>query len=203
MSDLSPADQAQTLVAAMAAGDRAALAGLIRLYGRGIESFAARTLGNVTDAEDIAQEVFLRAWRQAHRYDPTKAAVSTWLYRIAVNLCIDQRRRRGLRQFLGLDTPELGDGPIDPAPGAEQTTDARQRLARLAPALARLPERQRMALLLKAVAGLDTAGVAQALSTSPGAIEQLLVRARSGLRADLEEETRQPRDTTRKGRPQR
>jgi len=203
VSDLSPPEQAQALVASMAAGDRSALAGLIRLYGRGIESFAARTLGNVADAEDVAQEVFLRAWRLAHRYDPAKAAVSTWLYRIAVNLCIDQRRRRGLRQFLGLDTPELGDGPVDPAPDVEQQTDARQRLAQLTPALQALPQRQRMALLLKVVAELDTAAVAAALGTSPGAVEQLLVRARGGLRARLEEEARQTRENGMKGRPER
>ncbi|MDK3016157.1 RNA polymerase sigma factor [Pseudodonghicola flavimaris] len=187
MSDLSPQDHARTLVAAMAAGDRTALSGLIRLYGGGIQAFAGRSLGNVADGEDIAQEVFLRAWKQAARYDPRKAAVSTWLYRIAVNLCIDQRRRRGVRLFLGLETLEAAAEPPDPAPDAAQTVEARNQLARLTPVLEDLPDRQRMAILLRAVAEMDTAEIAQTMGTSPGAVEQLLARARSRLRRDLQE----------------
>lgn len=204
MTDPSPARQAQTLVAAMAAGDRGALAGLIQLYGTGVRGFAHRSLGDAFEAEDIAQEVFLRAWRQAGRYDPLKGAVSTWLYRIAVNLCIDHQRRRAVRRFLGVEMPETGPEPADPAPGAEQTTEARQRLARLSPALERLPQRQRMALLLRVVAELDTAAIAGAMGTSPAAVEQLLVRARAGLRSQLHDAPPPERpDTGRQGRQDR
>lgn len=187
----------------MAAGDRAALSGLIRLYGSGIQNFASRTLGNAADGEDIAQEVFLRAWKQAHRYDPAKAAVSTWLYRITVNLCIDQQRRQGLRRFLGVEAAEEDDLPPDPAPDAETRTDARQRLALLTPALGALPQRQRLALLLRAVADLETNAIAAVLGSSPGAVEQLLVRARATLRSDMRNTLQDEETGAKKGRPNR
>ena len=65
--------------------------------------FAARYLGNAGDAEDVVQEVFVTVWKQAARFDPAKGRASTWLYRITANRCIDQRRRRALRSFIGLD----------------------------------------------------------------------------------------------------
>ncbi|RWR45949.1 sigma-70 family RNA polymerase sigma factor [Sinirhodobacter ferrireducens] len=175
-------EEAQALMAALARGERAALARLIALYGPGVQRFIAAQLGSRSEAEDIAQEVFLRVWAQAGRYDPAKGAVSSWIWRIALNLCIDRRRRLGWRRFLGLEAaPETADE----APDAEAVLDGRQRLAQTRAALARLPERQRAALLLRAAGGLATAEIAAALGVSPGAAEQLLVRGRAGLRAQL------------------
>lgn len=179
-----PQQQAAALVQAMARGDRRALAGLIDLHGRGLTLVATRYLGREDEAEEVVQDTFLRAWRHAGRYDPARAQVRTWLWRITVNLCIDRHRRNALRRFIGLDDAAMQ--VADPAPTAATRTEHRQRLDQTREAIAQLPGRQRMALLLSAVAALDTGEIAEAMQTSPGAVEQLLVRARKGLRRTLE-----------------
>jgi RNA polymerase sigma-70 factor (ECF subfamily) len=177
---MDKAQQAQALMVALGKGERAALARLIALFGPGVQRYAAQNLRQPQEAEDVAQEVFLRIWAQARRYDPARGAVSTWIYKIAVNLCIDRNRRGGLRRFLGLEAaPEVADD----APGPEEVTGARRRLARTREALATLPDRQRQAIMLRAAGGLDTAEIAATMGISPGAVEQLLVRARAALRA--------------------
>ena len=120
-------------------------------------------------------------------FDHSEGSVSTRLYRIAVNHCIDRNRRTGFRRFLGLsgDRGEKGD-PLDslpdPGPGAERSLAATQALAAVRLAITRLPDRQRQALLLQVVAEMDHAAIALELGTGKGAVEQLLVRARATLR---------------------
>ncbi len=177
--------EARALMAGVARGDRAALAGLMALFAPGLLRFARQSLSQPADAEDAVQECFLRAWRAAASYDPARAAVSTWLYRILLRLCIDRNRRTGLRRFLGL---EAAPEPVDDTPDTETDLSARQELRRTQEAMRHLPDRQRQALLLRAVAGQTTAEIAVTLGISPGAVEQLLVRARAGLRARLEDE---------------
>lgn len=183
MTSMEAREDGALTMAAIAAGERAALLRLMDRHGRGLRAVAARFLGSQEEAEEVVQDVFVKAWRNAHRYDAQRAAVSTWLYRITVNHCIDRRRRRAQRQFIGLE--EVNDDLVDPAPAAETQVGGRQRLAATRRAIARLPDRQRMALLLSAVAGLSTLEIAQALGTSGGSVEQLLVRARRTLRTEL------------------
>lgn len=174
------ADEDRQTMAALATGDRQAMARLIRRHGPGLRRFLAGTLASPHEAEDLAQETFLRVWAAAARYDPDKAAPATWIYRIALRLAIDRNRRTGFRRFLGLDAaPE----PEDDRPGTETDLAARQELALTRRALATLPDRQRRALLLRAVAGMTNADIAATLGISAGAVEQLLVRARAALRA--------------------
>jgi RNA polymerase sigma-70 factor (ECF subfamily) len=180
------------LLARIAAGSQAALAELIARHGRGLRIFAARFLGNAADAEEIAQEVFIAVWNKAGRFDPARGRASTWLYRIAANRCIDAKRRRALRAFVGLD--DLQDIVATDEPDAEARTAARQELAVVREGLARLPARQRMALLLRAVADLDVGAVAEAMESSIGSAEQLLVRARRGLREYLASGSRKDRE---------
>lgn len=177
-------DEARALMAGVAQGDRAALARLMALFGPGLLRFARQSLRQPADAEDAVQECFLRVWRAAASYDPARAAVSTWFYRILLRLCIDRNRRTGLRRFLGL---EAAPEPLDDAPDTETDLAARQELHRTRAAMHHLPDRQRQALLLRALAGQTTAEIAATLGISPGAVEQLQVRARAGLRARLEE----------------
>lgn len=180
MSQPDPAAEARALIARMAAGDRAALAGLIRLYGRGVRSYCARALDQPNEAEDAAQEVFLRLWHSAGRFDPARASVATWTWRIALRHCIDRNRKARVRRFFGIGG-EMPDQP-DPAPGPEAQLAARQEMARLRHAVAALPDRQRQALLLQVVAGMETRAIADVMGSGTGAVEQLLVRARASLR---------------------
>ena len=168
------------LLARIAAGSQAALSELMARHGRGLRTFATRYLGHAADAEDVVQEVFVTVWKQAARFDPSRGRASTWLYRITANRCIDQRRRRALRNFFGLD--DIAEEPAAPEANAETATAARQELAIVSDGLSRLPERQRMALLLRAVAELDIGGIADVMGTSTGSVEQLLVRGRRTLR---------------------
>lgn len=168
------------LLERIAAGSQSALSELIARHGRGLRMFAARYLGNTGDAEDVVQEVFVVVWKQAARFDPAKGCASTWLYRITANRCIDLRRRSALRSFIGLDA--VSDTVASPEVDAETTTAARQELAIVREGLSRLPERQRMAVLLRAVADLDIAAIAEVMGSSAGSVEQLLVRGRRALR---------------------
>ena len=171
------------LLARIATGSQSALSELIACHGPGLRIFAARYLGNAGDAEDVVQEVFVTVWKQAARFDPARGRASTWLYRITANRCIDQRRRRALRSFIGLD--DIRDEIASPEADAEATTAARQELAIVRDGLSRLPERQRMAVLLRAVGDLDIAAIAEVMGSSAGSAEQLLVRGRRALRDHL------------------
>jgi RNA polymerase sigma-70 factor, ECF subfamily len=168
------------LLMRVAMGDQAALARIIDRHGRGLRLFAARLLGSASDAEDIVQDVFVAAWKHAARFDPDKGRATTWLYRIAANRCIDARRRRSFRVFIGLEAVE--DGVAGEEPAADMRVGARQELAIVRRGLLGLPERQRMALLLRAVADLDVPEIAAVMGTSIGSAEQLLVRGRRALR---------------------
>ena len=165
---------------AIAGGDRRALGQLITLQGRGLTLLATRYLGGDGDADEVVQDVFVKAWRNASRYDPAKAKVSTWLYRITVNLCIDRHRKRTFRRFVGLDDAAT-DIP-DPQPSAVDQLGTSQQLADVRAAITDLPNRQRMALLLSVVSELENGDIAEAMGISVGAVEQLLVRARKALR---------------------
>jgi RNA polymerase sigma-70 factor (ECF subfamily) len=171
------------LLLAVASGDQAALAKIIDRHGRGLRLFAARLLGSAADAEDIVQDVFVAAWKHAARFDPAKGRASTWLYRIAANRCIDRRRRRSFRAFIGLDA--ITDEPVGDEPSAHALVGARQELAIVRGGLATLPERQRMALLLRAVADMDVPDIAAVMGVSVGSAEQLLVRGRRALRQHM------------------
>jgi len=177
-------DEDDHLLARIAAGDRAALARLIDRHGRGLRIFAARFLGGNADAEDVVQDVFVAVWKHAHRFDPLRARATTWLYRIAANRCIDMRRRRNLRAFLGLE--DVQESLADDRPDAEAHVSARAEISAVRQGLLLLPARQRMALLLRVVADFDVPSIAEVMGTSRGSVEQLLVRARRSLRDHIE-----------------
>lgn len=183
MEQQTNAYEAVGLMREIAAGREPALVRLIAIYGRGLTLYASRFLGSPSDGDDVVQETFLKVWQMAGRYDPDRAAVSTWIYRIAANLCIDrQRRGRIWRLFGRTDITDVADELQDDAPEAAQTVAARQQLAHVRRAIAALPDRQRQAILLTAVAGMDSREIAAIMDTNQGAVEQLLVRARRTLR---------------------
>ncbi|WKL28360.1 RNA polymerase sigma factor (plasmid) [Sinorhizobium meliloti] len=117
--------------------------------------------------------------------DPSKGRATTWLYRIAANRCIDVRRWRKFRILIGFE--EAHERSLSEDPEADTLIGARQELAIVRACLDKLPDRQRMALLLRAVADLDVPAIAEVMEASTGSVEQLLVRARRTLRAQLRE----------------
>ncbi|HEX2873358.1 MAG TPA: sigma-70 family RNA polymerase sigma factor [Polyangiaceae bacterium] len=157
------------------AGDAAAFQRIVDATSARLVRLAARMLGNVTDAEDVVQEAYVKAHRalMTGEFDG-RANVSTWLYRIVTNQSIDAMRSRKRR-------PQ----PTDTAD--ESTSDlasAEQKLAltELEDWMSELPADQRAALVLKAVEGLTSPEIAEVLQCSEGAVEQRLVRARAALR---------------------
>lgn len=164
-----------------AAGDAEAFAPLVERHQERLVRLCARMLGDPDEARDAAQEVFLKAYRSAGSYRP-RGQVYTWLYRIAVNHCLNRLRRRKVVRFLqlggagGEDEPALPE-PTDEAPGALDTLVARQRWGGVQRAIAALPEGQRTVLVLVKFEGLSYRETAEVLGVSVGAVESRLVRA--------------------------
>jgi RNA polymerase sigma-70 factor (ECF subfamily) len=136
-------------------------------------------LGDGTEAEDVAQEAMLRLWRLAPDWQDGRGAIATWLYRVTANLCLDRLRRRRETSVDAL--PEVADE----APGALFAIEAADRAAALETALARLPERQRLAVVLRHLEERGNPEIAAVLDVSVEAVESLLARARRALAADL------------------
>lgn len=165
------------LIAWSADGDRRAFDGIVIRHGRFALRVAMRLIPHPPTAEDVVQEALVRAWTQAGQFDPRRARFTTWLYRIVVNLCIDQRRR--------VQPDPLPDGfdVPDPAAGADQEIEVREQQASLAKALRELPERQRAAMTLVYDEGLSGAEAGRVLGLSAKAVERLLARGRAFLRS--------------------
>jgi len=172
-------DPDQDLIARVAKGDPAAVRAMVARKLPRLLGVAARMLGDRGEAEDVAQEAFLRLWRQAGRWRPGAAMFDTWLHRVTLNLCYDRLRRR--REVLSDVVPDRAD----PAAGADQAMIDQARDARLAAAVAGLPERQRAALVLQYYEGLSNIEAAAAMEIGVEALESLLSRARRSLRDRL------------------
>jgi len=180
--DRSPGVEGVTdehLVARSAGGDRTAFDELVVRHGPYALRVAARLLRDTALAEDVAQEAFVRCWSQIRRFDSRQARFTTWLYRIVVNLCIDNKRRRE-PEPLPADFDVMDAGAT-----AEEMMESNERATVLAQALKDLPLRQRAALTLIYDEGLSGAEAARVLGSSVKAVERLLARARSYLRARL------------------
>ena len=131
------------LVRNIGAGDARAAEALVRRHLPRMVALARRMLADASEAEDVAQDLFLRVWREAPRWKPGAAKFETWMHRVALNLCYDRLRRRR-------ETPDP-DAGVDVADSRPMPADewlARQRAARVDAALAELPERQRAAIVL-------------------------------------------------------
>jgi RNA polymerase sigma-70 factor (ECF subfamily) len=169
------------LIERIGCGDQAAARLLVAAKLPRVTGLATRMLRDRIEAEDVAQEVFVRVWRQAPRWRPGVARFDTWLHTVTLNLCRDRLRRRRERSDEGL--PERAD----PSPDAEATLITDERGRRVAAAIAALPGRQREAILLIHYPDLSGAEAAAALEVSVEALEALLSRGRRTLRARLAE----------------
>lgn len=172
-------DPDEDLVRRVGQGDPAAIQALVARKLPRMLSLATRMLGDSGDAEDVAQEAMLRAWKQAPRWKPGAARFDTWLHRVGLNLCYDRLRRR--REVI-TDTPP--DRP-DEGPAPDRGLLAADTGARVNAALAALPDRQREAIVLCHYQELGNIEAASLMEISVEALESLLSRGRRSLRQAL------------------
>lgn len=163
----------------VAQGDHAACRELVDRHLGRILAFASRTIGDRAEAEDIAQEVFTRLWVHAKSWRPGPGRVTTWLHRIALNLCLDHRAR--MRQERLDAIPE----PADPRPDTQTLMQERDVQSHVSAALRALPDSQQAAVVLCHYQGFRNAEAAEILGVSVEAVESLLARARRTLRESL------------------
>jgi RNA polymerase sigma-70 factor (ECF subfamily) len=178
-------DAAETarLVRLTLGGDSTAFEQIILRYETRVMTLAARLLGARDDARDVAQEVFLRAFKYLHRLDVQKP-VEPWLMRITVNVCRDAARRRQRRQHTFVDV--AGPETIDQSPDQYAGLARKQERLILQRALACLPEKERLALVLRDVEGLSTAEVAAILQSSETTVRSQVSRGRLRLKAAID-----------------
>jgi RNA polymerase sigma-70 factor, ECF subfamily len=179
-----PPDTEASLIAQAQAGDVAAFERLSSTYADRLFMLLLRLLGDRAEAEDVAQEIMLRAWQGITRFRG-QSSYFTWLYRIAVNeakRAMEKRGRRPAGVPIGADELQLPDSPLlDPSRQAENN-ELRQALAR---ALAGLPPDLRMAIVLRDVEGLSTQEAAQIVGISQAAFKSRLHQARLRVRAAI------------------
>jgi RNA polymerase sigma-70 factor (ECF subfamily) len=172
------------LIRAAARGDRRAFEDLVLRKREKVVRTAFQVTGNLEDAKDVAQGVFLRLFRVLQRFDLSRR-FDTWLYRITVNAAIDSVRERGPKGVLQALPDDAGDRLRDPSPGADTQLDLselQQAFLRLA---ARLAPKQRATFVLKEIEGLETAEVARALGVTESTVRNHLLQARRVLREGL------------------
>jgi RNA polymerase sigma-70 factor (ECF subfamily) len=173
------------LVEAAKKGDRSAFDELVRRYRRRILALALHLTGSESDAEDIAQEVFLKAYRALDTFEG-RSQFFTWVYRMAVNRSLNARRDRSRRRESTLEDPRIRravavDARGDPARAAE----LRQTYARLLTALDRLPAEMRTSVVLVVLQGLNHAEAAVVQKCPSGTIAWRIHEARKRLRKSL------------------
>jgi RNA polymerase sigma-70 factor (ECF subfamily) len=184
-ASLRVADPDVRLMLAFRDGDAAAFEELFQRWASPLLRYLERMLRDAAAAEELVQEVFLRVHRARERYAP-EARFSTWLYRIATNLALNELRRPRRRDPHASADDDEGVWLVDPGSATDEIAHAR-RLGRAAlRELEALPERQRAALWLTAVEGLAYAEVATALGVSEKAVKALVHRGRSALADKLQ-----------------
>jgi RNA polymerase sigma-70 factor (ECF subfamily) len=169
------------LVARARAGDRAAFGLLVERYAAQARRVARAVLGDPDDADDAAQDAFLSALVKLDRYDPSRP-FGPWLLRIVANAATDRRRRRAVRRAEPLDAGLAGPGGERPDRYAERAELGE----RLRAALAELPERRRMAVVLFDVEGYGHAEIAGILGIPEGTVRSDVFHARRFLRERLD-----------------
>ena len=167
----------RTLVEACLGGRREAFDAIVERHQRQVYQLCYRFAGNHEDASDLAQDVFIRAYRGLHSFKG-HAAFSTWLYRIAVNVCLNRVGARG-QKWTTLDAADQPDL-------REERADARilrgERAAAVRAAIARLPKKQRAALILRVYHDLPHDQIAAIVGTSVGAVKANFFHALSNLK---------------------
>ena len=169
-------------------GDQEAFRLLIETHQSRVVGTVAKMLGDDTDSEDIAQQVFIRVWNSAARYQPT-AKFTTWLFKITRNLVFNELRRRKRHPVSPLehkedDRPFQMPDPNSASPATDMMDGELQ--AAIQRAIESLPEAQRMAIILRQYEELSYEEIAEVLKLSVPAVKSILFRARADLREQLQ-----------------
>jgi RNA polymerase sigma-70 factor (ECF subfamily) len=173
------------------AGDEAAFQEIFRKFSPRVLQFARRLVGSDARAEELTQDVFVQVFRFRHRYRP-ESRLSTWLFTIATNLCLNELRRPERQLKVDLweraQEDERREGPVlvdTDTPSPEEGASARELSQQIAAAIDALPAKQRAALLLSRMDGLAYRDVGEAIGCSEGAVKALLFRATQTLKRRL------------------
>ncbi len=182
----------------VAAGDSDAFTGVVLRHQNRLQRLCERFLGDPEEAREVVQEVFLKAFRKAGRLRP-RGQLYTWLYRVAVNHCLNVLRRRKVVRFLRLDNDDsrapdwdVADLRADP----QREVEARHEWTRMRERLERLPTSQRAVLVLARFEGLSYRKIADHLGITEGAVESRLFRAMRTMQAFREEDHRARQSAT-------
>jgi RNA polymerase sigma-70 factor (ECF subfamily) len=173
-------------------GDMAAFQELVEVHQHRVVGTVAKMLGDDSEAEDVAQMVFVRVWRSAARYEPT-AKFTTWLFTILRNLVFNELRRRKRHPVISLDQPrdEDDERPRDTADTRTKTPDATlledEMMTAIQRAIDELPETQRLAVIMRRYDETPYEEIAEVLDLSVPAVKSLLFRARTDLREKLKQ----------------
>ena len=183
------------LIARSRRGDLAAFNVLVDHYQRALYNLCLRMLASSEAAEDATQEAFIAAYRAIDRFrggasaPGRSAGFRAWLFRIGVNACYDELRRRRARPALSLDEPRGESGRVreieNPGPALDEIAETAELGRAIQEALSALPSDQRLAIVLCDVQGLDYAEIAQVMGVSLGTVKSRINRARLRLRAFL------------------
>ena len=167
-----PGGDAELVEAALRPAGQSAFEELVRRHTAPLRRYVARMSYETPDTDDIVQEAFIRAWSNLRSFNPERARFTTWIHRIAHNLTIDHLRQRSREAPLE-SAAEVTSNPPDPE------------LIRMRTAIARLPDRQRAAIVLRHVQGFSQQEAAAILDLSEDALESLTARARRTLRRSM------------------
>jgi RNA polymerase sigma-70 factor (ECF subfamily) len=183
---LGPGDKTERLVKRAQAGDRAAFDDLVRRYRARIYALTLHLTGSRSEADDITQDVFTRAYQQINTF-AGRSEFFTWLYRIAVNRSLNARRDTARRRTSGLDDPRVQAAvAVDAYGDPRRAAELRQTYARLVAALDRLSPTLRSTVVLVALQGLSHDEAAAVLGCPAGTVAWRIHEARNQLRASLE-----------------
>ena len=175
-------DTDEQLIALIAEGDEQAFEHIMQKYQQAVFNTIYRYTGSRDDVQDLAQEIFIKVWRNAGKFKG-KSKFSTWLYRIVANHCINYRRRRR-KDHVSLDEmTEKGQTPESLK--VEPDWEMRRKVGKVRKAVDELPDRQRMALVLSQFEGRSYKEIAEIMKVSLSSVESLIFRARSALKHKL------------------
>lgn len=180
--DCDTAEDETRLLMQFASGDRNAARVLTQRFAPIALGFAMRRLGNRSIAEDIAQEALLRLWKVSRNWEAGRARISTWLYQVVSNLCVDWFRRQ---KDSGQNTDDLPEPTAPAEDGAEAQMQQNARRSALYQALETLPERQRIAVEMRHIEGYSNPEIAAVLNVGVEAVESLTARGKRALAVQL------------------